>query len=234
MKKRKVVAATLLLIFVLLVLFVVCTSLFLEDFWPFQKKKKTSKKESTTREVVSEKKIPPELAKEIMSQQQESSYNLRQLAQGGIKSIAINKVTRRIKEVNLAITAVYVDDSTLDGAATFWQRDGDWYLVEVTRGSRLPDPPLGTRISELTENDIEIGKQIVKQQQKNQKVAIDFVEEEIKRLTVNKVTSEIDSQGRDESIVDITTTYKNGKEVEIVAELLRQEGFWYLMKMARK
>ena len=234
MTKKKVVAVILSLTVTLLVLLGIYASFALKDFWPFGKKKKTSKKGSTSKEVVSEKKIPPGLAKEIMSQQQESSYNLRQLAQGGIKSIAIDKATKHTKEVDLAITAMYVDDSTLDGEVTFWQRDGDWYLVEVARRPKLHDPPLKTGISELTENDIEIGKQLVRQQQKNQEVVLGFVQEEIKKLTINKVSGEIDSEGRDESIVDITATYRNGEEVEIVSELLRHEGFWYLMKIALK
>lgn len=233
MKKKKTVFNVALFAICILVLLFILISYVSEDFWPFEKRR-PPKKKPVAKEVSSKKKIPLGLAKEIMSQQRESSYNLRQLALGGIKSISINNSIRHPKKVDLAITATYADDSILNGSATFWQRDRDWYLVEVTRESRLPDPPLGTEISELTKSDVKIGKQIVRQQQENQNVVIDFIEYKIRDLRVRKVINEIDSEGRDVSIVDMAAIYENGKVEEILAQMVHHEGFWYLVKIKRR
>ena len=231
-KTNAVIALLVTSVLVLLFFFLLSAERGCAPLW----NKKSPKKKSVRKTTVSEKKkIPLELVKEIMSQQRESSYNLRQLAEGGIKRITVNDVNKRSEvEVNLAITAKYVDDSTLDGAATFWHRDGDWYLVEVTREPRLYDPPLGTQAAELAESDIEIGNRIVAQQQINQDITTDFVKGKIKSLAVNQVQREIDSMGRDKSIADITTAYADGKTVDVMAELLNHEGFWYLVKISRK
>ena len=183
----------------------------------------------TTREA----RIPLDLVKEIMSQQRESSYNLRQLAMGGIESISINKVTEEPESADLKITANYTDNSKLDGSATFWKRDGSWYLVEITRDERRPGQPTGTMVADLTKSEIEFGKEIVRQQQTNQQVPADLINGTIKNLTVNKVINEIDDEGRDRSIIDIATTYEDGRNEQIKAQMIHHEGFWYLIRIER-
>ncbi len=232
---KKIKAYTVITLFIISVLvFACCFVTSVTDYdWPFKRKRRPQEKETTAREAP-EKEIPLDLVQEIVSQQRESSYNLRQLALGGIEHISIHEVLEKPEEVEVEITAHYVDNSTLDGFATFWKRDSDWYLVEVTRESRYPDPPLRTRTAQLTHSDLEIGREIVRQQRKNQQVPIDFIEGKIKDLAVNKVTNEIDREGRDQSNVDISTTYQDGQIEQIIAQMIHHEGFWYLITIERK
>jgi hypothetical protein len=233
MKRKKTYIVISLLVISILVLLGLLVSFVTDYYRPFKIKQPPEKKK-TTKKVLRKKKVPLSLVKEIMSQQRESSYNLRQLAMGGIKSISINGIVEKTDEVDLQITATYADNSEVNGAATFWKRDGDWYLVEVTRESRYPDQPTGTHVSELTKSDIEIGKEIAAQQQQDQKVAEDFVAGRIKNLQVSKVINEIDSEGRDRSAVRISTTYEDGRDIQIVARMVHHEGFWYLTRIERR
>lgn len=190
----------------------------------FIPKKKLPKKETTSERQ--REKIELKLAKEIMSQQKESniSPNLRRLAEGEIKKITVGEAAPLTDEVKVAIEAFYTDESSLKGEMTFWRREGKWYLVEVTREPRLPNPPTGTLVKELSSEDIKLGKKIVAQQQKHQEIITDLVTGQVKELTFDRADLRTEA-----SFVDTTINYANGKKTKVIVELIFQGGSWYLV-----
>lgn len=189
---------------------------------------KEHKRKESTKDSIS-KATETKLAREIMSQQRESKDNLSRLADGQIKRITVDKVTTIPNEASLAIEAFYTDNSSLPGALAFWRRGGKWYLVEVTRQPRLPNPPTGTLVEDLTKEDIAIGRKIVREQIKHQETVTDLVTEQVKELDIDQVDAQTET-----ATVYVTALYVTGDKLNITMDMSFVNGYWYIVSMYEK
>lgn len=228
---RKIVITVIAIIvtigIVLAALFVVGGYTWIEQLLGLKERPvKRYEKKETAKERAAREETEFKLAQEIISQQRESKENLSRLADGQIKKITVDRVSTIPNEASVAIEAFYTNESSLAGAMSFWRRDGIWYLIEVTRQPRLPNPPRGTLIGGLTEEDVAIGKQIATEQRKHQEVITDLITGQVRYLRVDRV------DGRTETAtVYVTTGYADGKKLKVAIDMSFVNGYWYIVSM---
>ncbi len=225
--------------------FIIIISLLIYSFFAFGCRPPSEKESKAQVTTTTEKKDEPEengeedgelseedkedFARKVIAEQQESRADLRRLAEGDIKEIIINKVTKKDGKVIIDISVVSIGQDTEDGQIVLNEiipegmENSFYYFAELTRGS----PPATTENVGLEE--IDLGKEIVEQQFEHQQTIQDLIDGKIEKIVIDKV-----DLGTEEGTIEITVVYKDGTTKEGIIKMQYLNGYWYLVSIEQK
>ncbi len=160
----------------------------------------------------------PELAKQIVAEQQESREYFRRLAEGQITRFVVRKVGKTQGRIVVYVTAFFAGLAEEDFRAELVRSGGRIFLFATTKGS----PPAS--VAEIGMEEQQLGERMLGEQYEHQSF--------MRELVSNRV-SEVEIESGDfspeKSVLEVTIHYRNGKTKrgEIVMEFV--DGFWYLI-----
>ncbi len=165
-----------------------------------------------------------DLAKKMIIQEQESRENLRRLAEGQVKSFEVTAV--QTDQNQIEVNTFYTDDSSLHGLVHFQDIDGKVYITKITHDAAIPLLP-GNDVATLSDEELQLGRDLVKSQAANQEVPKDLRDGNITKLVINSKTKD----DADTTTLEATATLKDGSSKEVKINMVFLNGFWYIKSL---
>jgi hypothetical protein len=170
------------------------------------------------------------IAKQIMIEQQQSRENLRRLAEGQIKSLAIGNLNNLSPDqVQIDITANFTDGTSLPGRVDLRKVGSTWYLFRITRNANLEPGSIEDLVATVGGKELDIGKEIVQQQSKSQETITKLVQGEITNISLDNIVNK-----DNKATLQTTVTMKDGSTKAAEIKQLYYRGFWYIEKFTFK